>query len=288
MKVFFLAIFLSFSALAETSKLIPAFMDAVDIYLSPELGLKNSMVLNAKTRAILSVLENKKIDPAVLLEFTQGKSRTGWKLPEDDQFDRWQKAAPAKGDVPEVALQAFKLDVVKTSDWFKDDVYAYFFITDGVIPTGKVTTIYKGVATGQSFFFNEVDRAIFPLMGIPAKKPNNHLIVDYGIIESDGDDIKKMQQLSDAIIDIAIAVYAAYDPEHGDVVIKLRKEIKALADMLLTMNSDDRLVTSSFGFKAQELNDVFKNETYVEFKRNHKAPQKRGWEYDVHFRLLKN
>ena len=33
-------------------------------------------------------------------------------------------------------------------------------------------------------------------------------------------------------------------------------EIKALADMLLTYNSDDRLVTGSFGYSAQEITQM--------------------------------
>ena len=289
MKIFCLGILLSFSAFAENSKLIPVFMDAAQIYTSKDESVRNAMVLDPKTRAVLNVLEEKKIDPAILQKYTQDKMRSSWKLPQDDQFDRWSYQPALKvEDVPEVALNAVKFDVVKSSEWLKDDIYVYFFVTDGVIPTGKVSSIYKEVASGQSFFFNEIDRAIFPLQGISGKRPQNHLIVDYGVIESDGDDIKELQKLSSIIIDIAIAVYTSYDPENSQIIVKLRKEIKALADMLLSMNSDDRLVTSSFGFKNSELNSYFGDETYIGFIKNHKSTSGKRWEYDLHFRLLKN
>lgn len=289
MKIFCLGILLSLSAFAENSKLIPVFMDAAQVYISSDEHLRNAMVLDPKTRAVLDVLEDKKIDPVILQKYTQDKLQSSWKLPEDDQYDRWNKEPHTKvEDVPEVALHAVKFDVVKSSEWLKDDIYVYFFVTDGVIPTGKVSSIYKGVASGQAFFFNEVDRAIFPLQGISAKKPHNHLIVDYGVIESDGDDIKELQKLSAIIIDIAIAVYSSYDPTNAEIIVKLRKEIKALADMLLTLNSDDRLVTSSFGFKNSELNSYFGDETYIGFTKNHKSTSGKRWEYDLYFRLLKN
>ena len=275
---------------AESSKIIPTFLEAVELYITNNKTSDQLYYLRPDIRAALEVLEESGIDPTVF-ERRINLSKSGWTLREDDQFDEWVKS-PAKSKVqaPEMAVHASKFKVNKQSDfWFKDDIYTYFFVTDGVIPTGKVTSIYKGIGSGQSFFFNEIDRAIFPLIGIPAKSPTNHLIIDYGIIESDGDDIKELQKLSSIIIDMAIAVYASYDPQNAQILINLRKEIKALAELLLAGNHDDRLATSSFGYKASELAEMLKDESYVEvIKKHHSKADFNSFDYELSFRFLRN
>ena len=290
MKYLLLAIFLTGSAWAQNSRVLPAFRDAVIAYVdSPDVA--KTYILNPGAKAIISIFEKKNITPEMLeryLPYLEGKAN--FRLPRDDRFDRWiRKPKTSKVEVPELALHAFGFDVVEESDdFFNDDIYCYFFITDGVIPTGKVTAIYKGLDEGETFFFNEVDRAIYPLIGVPAKSPENHLIIDYGIIESDGDDIKDLQKLSSIIIDIAIAVYSSVDPENGQVLANLRKEVKALADLLLSMNNDDRLANGSFGYTSAELAEILRERTYVEFKKTHKKEsQFDNWEYHLRFRLLR-
>jgi hypothetical protein len=272
-------------AQAETSKLIPAFLEAVEVYDSSS---EEHLYLRPEVRAILDVLHQKNISPDLIKPFQFVK--TNGELPEDDKYDSWIKNSPKRSNqlpVPDISLQASKIDVIKASQ-FSDDIYAYFFITDGVIPTGKVTSIYKGISSGQGFFFNPIDRAIFPLIGITAKAPTNHLIVDYGIIESDGDDIKKLQALSAIIIDLAIGVYATQNPQAGQVLMNLRKEIKALADLLLSFNHDDRLVTDSFGYTSDEVAEMLSERSYVDIKKNHKKEGNYGsWEYDLSFRMVR-
>jgi hypothetical protein len=281
--IFTLLLFFSL-AHAETSKVIPVFLNAVEVYQNPNL---NPLFLKPEIRSVVEVLKNKNISPELLEPFLLAKK--DHLLPADDKYDQWIKTAHLKKQMTEpmeVSLHANKIDVV-ISTQYSDDVYAYFFITDGVIPTGKVTSIYKGVASGEGFFFNPVDRSIFPLIGIPAKAPSNHLIVDYGIVESDGDDIKKLQQLSSIIIDIAIAVYAGQSP-NGQVLMNLRKEIKALADLLISFNSDDRLVTNSFGYTTEEISKLLSERSFVDFKKIHKHETDFTiWQYDIHFRLLR-
>lgn len=278
---------------AETSKLIPTFLEAAKVYVADKSQEDTVQMLRPDIQAAVEVLGQKNVDPKLLEEVIAKASQKSWILPQDDEFDRLieesKKNPLTQVDVPEVAFHAVRIDVNKKADvFFNDDVYAYFFVTDGVIPTGKVTSIYKGLTSGDSFFFNEVDRAIFPLVGISAKKPENHLIIDYGIIESDGDDIKKMQQLSSIIIDIAIAVYSAHDPQNAQILVSLRKEIKALADLLLTMNNDDRLVTSSFAYTTADLAKLLKEDSFVEIKKNHKKTNGfKTFNYDIHFRLLR-
>jgi hypothetical protein len=296
MKWLFALLCFSTAALAQTSVTIPAFLKAAVIYTeSPLAG--NNLVTEPKVRAILQVLQKNKIDPVILEKYLPLATRKSeWLLPADDEFDRWTQEARLNpnqhisDEVPEIALHAVKFDVIEESDdFFNDDIYTYFFITDGVIPTGKISDIYKGLDQGQSFFFNQVDRAIFPLAGIAAKRPNSHLIVDYGIIESDGDDIKELQKISSIIIDMAIAVYASIDPQSAQIIINLRKEIKALAELLINLNHDDRLATGSFGFKNKEITRMLSEESYVEFKKKHKKNSRfDSWEYDIHFRMLRN
>lgn len=278
------------SALARNSLVLPAFRDAVKVYVE-DPALVKTYVVKAKTKTIIRIFEQKKITPEMLAPYLVVlEEKENFPLPKDDKFDGWiknRKKEPFK--VPELALHAFGFDVVEESDdFFNDDIYCYFFITDGVIPTGKVTGIYKGLDQGETFFFNEVDRAIYPLLGVPAKSPENHLIIDYGIIESDGDDIKDLQKLSSIIIDIAIAVYSSVDPENGQVIANLRKEVKALADLLLSMNNDDRLANGSFGYTTAELSEILREQTYVEFKKVHKKESNfDDWEYHLRFRLIR-
>ncbi len=289
MKWLIASLFVINTAWAEYSKIVPSFLEAAEIYVKNTPEELETLVLRPDIKAVLKVLSDAQIDPHILERRIDTKS-SAVELRADDQYDGWIENPDKSFRKPvELAVQAFRLDVVDASDgWLKDDVYAYFFITDGVIPTGKVTSIYKGVGSGESFFFNQVDRAIFPLIGVPAKAPENHLIIDYGIIESDGDDVKEMQKLSAIIIDIAISVYASYNPQSSQVIVSLRKEIKALADLLLSLNSDDRLVTGSLGWKSAELERMLRTETYVELKKTHQSGgQLTSWQYDLWFRILK-
>lgn len=288
MKWIVLSLLLVNTALAENSRIIPAFLEASDLYIK---GHSDSLVIRPDIRAALTVLEESKIEPSLLEKHTLAKKRE-WPLREDDMYDQWVKN-PQKSqisiEVPEIAVHALKINVVdETDDWFKDDVYAFFFVTDGVIPTGKVTSIYKGIGQGQSFFFNELDRAIFPLIGVPAKRPENHLIIDYGIMESDGDDIKELQKLSSVIIDIAIAVYTAYDPQNAQILINLRKEVKALAEMLIGLNKDDRLATGTIAYKADKLEEMLRERSFFEVTKKHdNRTDFDSWDYRLTFRILR-
>jgi hypothetical protein len=291
MKYLFLAIFISGSVWAQNSLVLPAFRDAVKSYVENPY-IADTYILKPRTNAIIRIFRKKKISPEILepyLEILENKKN--FPLPKDDRYDSWIKNRKAENntEVPELALHAFGFDVIEESDdFFNDDIYCYFFVTDGVIPTGKVTSIYKGLDEGETFFFNEVDRAIYPLLGVPAKSPDNHLIIDYGIIESDGDDIKDLQKLSSIIIDIAITVYSQIDPENAQILVNLRKEVKALADLLLSMNDDDRIANGSFGYTNAELTEILRDRTYVEFKKTHKKEsQFDDWEYHLRFRLIR-
>lgn len=290
MKYIVLAIFLTGSAWARNSLVIPAFQEAVKVYVE-DPALVKSYLVTPETKSIISIFEKKNITPEMVapyLELMAGKK--DFPLPKSDKYDRWIQSRKKDPVVaPELALHAFGFDVIEESDdFFNDDIYCYFFVTDGAIPTGKVTGIYKGIDEGETFFFNEVDRSIYPLLGTPVRAPENHLIIDYGIIESDGDDIKDLQKLSSIIIDIAITVYSTVDPQNGAVLANLRKEVKALADLLLSTNDDDRLANGSFGYTTAQLSEILRDQTYVEFKKVHKKESNfDDWEYHLRFRLIR-
>ena len=283
-----LTIFLN-SAFAADSVLIPIFLEASDVYVQQKEGLITSQVLRPDLKAVIEVLDKNNIHPGSLRKYVQEFAfNRNWVLPADGHDDLIESFPHSNTvmDVPEVSIHATKVKVIKGSDrMFKDDIYGYFFVTDGVIPVGRVTSIYKGLSTGQSFFFNHEDRVLFP-QGIPAKRPDAHLIVDFGLIESDGDDIKEMQKLTSIIIDIAIAVYSTHNPQAGQVIANLRKEVKALADLLLGLNNDDRLVADSFAFTTAEITELLSERSYLELTKNYKD-EKGKWEYEISFRMLR-
>lgn len=291
MKWILLGLVFSSALWAETSKIIPSVFEAAEIYVDED-EMTEEGYLRPDIKAALQILREKKISKEFLKERLATKSLS-YTLPQDDKFDLWSQEEKLQADeeeVPEVALHAYKLDVHSQAGiWFKDDIYTYFFVTDGVIPTGKVTSVYKGIGSGRGFFFSEVDRSIFPVPGISAKKPQGHLIVDYGVIKFNGDNVKEMQKISSVIIDIAIAVYQAYDPENSQVIVNLRKEIKALTEILIGLKKDDRLATGTFGYKTSEISEALKDESYIEFSKVHSGTNaNKKWEYEVFFRLLRN
>jgi hypothetical protein len=70
--------------------------------------------------------------------------------------------------------------------------------------------------------------------------------------------------------------------------VNLRKEVKALADLLLSLNNDDRLANGSFGYTTAELSEILRDRTYVEFKKVHKKESTLDdWEYHLRFRLIR-
>jgi hypothetical protein len=268
------------------SILIPLFLQAL-----PFVNQNPILVLKPELQAVVRVLENSNLSSSYLQKFSSLKDlNKDWPLPPDDKFDEWIKSTSpniSEINLP-VSLQVSKLYVKEESDdFFNDDLYLYFFVTDGLIPYGKVTTLYKNIDEGESFFFNVSDRLLFPLTG-GAKSPTQHLIVDYGIVESDGDDIKDLQKLSNIIVDLAMAAYGAMNPQSTQVLVPLRKEVIALATLLISFQNDDRLVTSSFGFTTQEIDSLMTPVTVYEFKRKHKKKSRfDSWEYELMFRFLR-
>ena len=95
----------------------------------------------------------------------------------------------------------------------------------------QVTEIYKGLSGGQSFFLSATDRVLFPTKAIGFQVPYKHLIVDLSIIESEEDDIKEMQKISQAILPLAASAYGLYSAGaiggalSSSASVALRKEV---------------------------------------------------------------
>ena len=287
MRTWFFLFLLTINVHASESKLLPLFFEAADLY-QQDSSLADSQVLQKELVLILKLLKDHQVLPIHLRELTQKKHLLPKLLP-SLSYEQWGRPKLKEGPVPEIALHAVKFKVVEESDdALNDDLYMYFFVTDGVVPTGKVTSIYKGNDEGDAFFFNEIDRQLFP-QGMAAKRPAQHLIIDYGIIESDGDDIRKWQALSGVILDLAISVYQNPGDLKGIKLEDLRKEVKALSEVILGINHDDRLVTGTMAFQGDELASMLENQSYVEFKQKHrKSSTFDDFKYEILFRLIRN
>lgn len=290
MKIILILVLCMNHAWSKESVVVPAFLEAARIYLvSDRHEAKTLTVFRPEILGVLHLLLEQQISKDILRRYLENANSLGPNILPEDRFDQWITSLKAAGEVPALSLHALKIKVREESDDVtKDDIYAYFFITDGVVPIGKVTSIYKGLSRGETFFFNEQDRVLFP-QGIPSVRPTNHLIVDYGIIESDGDDVKDLQKLTAIIVDVAITVYTQIQPAQGQVLGTLRQEVKALANLLSELDHDDRLVTDSFGYTTEELRHMLSESTYVELRRRHKhSSTLDDWSYDITFRLIRD
>lgn len=264
-------LFLSiFSAIAE-SRLLPAFWQAVDSW-------QTKAPLSREIQAIHHIWEREGIDPQWLRPRAKRSLKVQWGLPPAVHAQKW--------DAP-IAIQATRLDVVESSDdVLKDDIYCYFFVTDGAITTGRVSSIYTGLESGESFHFSPDDRALFPLQG-GWGVPQGGLIVDYGIVESDGRDIGKLQAITSVIIDLAIAVYAVAEPTTGQVAVQLRQEVKALADALISLEQDDRQAIGTIVLDKKTIETSLGDRNWGELRRSHHSEYFFDrWRYILSWRIL--
>jgi hypothetical protein len=269
---------------ATNSRVIPVFFEALE-----HLDFPPNYVFKPEIKAALDVLQKSQIDHQFLKKFLVLKdSEKEWPLIQN-RFDRWVKGDKnALVSNVEISLLATQFYVKEESDdFFNDDIYVYFFISDGLGTTAKVTSLYRGLDEGDGFYFNLNDRQLYPLSG-GAKAPVNQLIVDYGIVESDGDDIKDLQKLSSIILDLTVRVYESLEPASAAVWEDVRKELQTLSELLISFNNDDRLVISSFGLTSQDLNAFLADKTYFELSKKHKKKsQNDSWEYVMTFRFLR-
>ena len=130
---------------------------------------------------------------------------------------------------------------------------------------------------------------------MPYQTPYKHLIIDLSIIESDGDDIKEMQKISQAILPLAASAYGLYTGgAMGGILssatsVALRKEVSKLSQSLLALNNDDRLVNKSLIYSPRNLANLFKEDDIFQFSEVYKGFDRiSSWKYKLHFRMFKD
>jgi hypothetical protein len=276
------------AAVHETDALlVDDFTEALAVYGD---GLKDAPTRPA-VRLWTDALARRGVDPAfVARRLANAASKSG------DPFARYRRiqieAMPAleaqKGAAEPVALHAFRLDVDEEyDDVTNDDLYCYFIVTHDDVVWGRVTSIYRGLDEGTSVFLSAEDRALFGPTG-EKLAPVNHLLVDFGIIESDGEDIGQLKSLSDAIIDLALVAVSIYDPDAGAAAAQARAEVQNLMHLIIEMDDDDRLVADTLRFTPQELASLLTAQTVYEFGRRYDAETFwTHYTYRLNFRLLK-
>lgn len=186
---------------------------------------------------------------------------------------------------PPLSIHAHSFLVAEDSDdVFNDDIYVSFFITDGHVPTGKVSSVYRGLDEGDRFFFLPNDRFLFPLSADGPRVPSGHLIIDYMIIESDGDDLRELKKISAFITDLALAYYA----EDTGEPLRLREEVRALSEALLDLDHDDRMVTATWAPGPWEVAELLPTPGYAEVTKTHKKSSTWSrFKYKLTFRILR-
>lgn len=171
-----------------------------------------------------------------------------------------QSVQVLKGSPQALHLHLPRLDVIEEEDdFFNDDLYMWFVITRDGIPTIKVTKIYKGLDEGQSLIFDHEDRVI---SNLPFYQ---HMIVDFGIVESDGDDIREMQRLSRSALDLVVTALGQLDPDiRASLSQELREEVTKVMELLIGLDHDDRLVTGSLLVDFRDTWQVWQNNRILE------------------------
>mgnify|MGYP003670912099 CR=1 FL=1 len=172
--------------------------------------------------------------------------------------------------------------IEEEDDFFNDDLYMWFVITlDGISYT-KVTKIYKGLDEGQVLQFDHEDRVINSIAF------RRNAIIDWGIVESDGDDIAEMQRLSRNALDlIFMALSEQEDPDTPNRIERLREQTAKVMTLLLGLDHDDRLATGSLVLDSSDSQRTWENGGIMEFKQDFRGSHfGSDWHYELLWRLI--
>jgi hypothetical protein len=270
--------------------LVADFTEALESYAQGSIVESTKKEVDVWIRA----LRDRGVDPAYVAQRLAKKANLFEST--DDRYSQFRKISVEHAPVQSlneveafpVALHAFRIDVVEDyDDVMNDDIYSYFVITHDDIMWGKVTSIYKGVDEGQSFFLSAEDRGLFGPTGEKIV-PKNYTIVDYGIIESDGDDIAQLHKISDAIVDLALAALTIYNPQAGASAMQARAETQNLLKLVISLDDDDRLVTDSLRFNPEMMATMLSGSAVHEFGKLHEYSDLfTAYSYRINFRMLR-
>jgi hypothetical protein len=275
------------------AQLVDDFVSALDQVASGQAGRINSPGI----QFWIDGLAQHDIDPAFLAR-RLGKVRNRTRLRNGGSTDafaafrqlRIEHLPPTRANRDGVpfALHAVKFDVEEDyDDTTNDDIYCYFITTHDDQVWGKASSIYRGMDEGDSFFFLPLDRGLFGPKGDKIV-PLNHTIVDFGIVESDGDDITQIQALSGAIVDLAVKALDIYNPQAGAAAEQARAEVKNLLNLIVAMDDDDHLVTDTLYFTPDSMMSQVGPATFNEFDRSYdRETAFTHFAYRIHFRLMR-
>ncbi len=172
--------------------------------------------------------------------------------------------------------------IEEEDDFFNDDIYMWFVITLDGIPYTKVTKIYKGLDEGQTLLFDAEDRVINNLQF------KRNAIIDWGIVESDGDDISEMQRLSRHALDLVfLALQGRENPDHPSQVEQLKEQTVQVITLLLGLDHDDRLTSGTLILDSASSQRTWQNGGIYEFSQDFSGSHMNSdWHYQILWRLL--
>ena len=172
--------------------------------------------------------------------------------------------------------------IEEEDDFFNDDIYMWFVITIDGIPYTKVTKVYKGLGEGQTLQFDGEDRVISNLHF------KRNAIIDWGIVESDGDDISEMQRLSQHALEIVyLAMNQQNDPNNPSRIELLKNQTAKVMELLLGLDHDDRLTSGTLILDSNTTQRTWQNGGIYEFVQDFTGSHMNSdWHYQILWRLL--
>ncbi len=172
--------------------------------------------------------------------------------------------------------------IEEEDDFFNDDIYMWFVITLDGIPYIKVTKIYKGLDEGQTLQFDAADRVINDLQF------KRTAIIDWGIVESDGDDISEMRRLSQHALELVyLAMNQQDDPNNPTRIEQLKDQTAKVMELLLGLDHDDRLTSGTLILDSTSTQTTWQNGGIYEFSQDFTGSHMNSdWHYQILWRLL--
>jgi hypothetical protein len=170
-----------------------------------------------------------------------------------------------------VSIHLNKFKVIEDyDDFMNDDIYLYVITTIGNKVSLNLTNVYRGLDEGDSFYFFPSDR----ILASEVELSKSTVIVDFGVIEADGEDIIILKQLISDLVEIAPA---------GDLLdSRYLQAIKAFFYAVANLKDDTRLITDTIiiqkgeGKSFEEYDFIYSGERYWS-----------DYKYLVNFRIFK-
>ncbi|MBH47046.1 MAG: hypothetical protein CME71_02620 [Halobacteriovorax sp.] len=203
------------------------------------------------------------------------------KLSKNQKILSHYKTKPLHLQAMHVHLPQLKV-IEEEDDFFNDNIYMWFIMTVDGIPYSKVTSIYRGLDEGDILVFNHIDRIINDLIY------KRQLIIEWGIVESDGDDISKLQELSRQSLRL-IQLYMQSDASQSSsqLSIALHQQSAEVLAKLLELDHDDKLISGTLVLDARATNQTINVGGLYDFNQGFKGSHLGSdWHYELTWRFL--